>query len=138
MVAFLTTERSEVVPFFRAVRAEKRGREATPQGGRSPHSRVAKRPLGCWGVTLRSSVFSLEVAPNVNRFERNLVGMVFRPCPTIVFADFCNRPPGGRAIQHGRWKFVRFGHFGGILTLQRAHEGGKGPLEVAEGLLGTP
>ena len=30
---FLTTERSEVVPFFRAVRAEKRGREATPQGG---------------------------------------------------------------------------------------------------------
>ena len=34
---FLTTERSEVVPFFRAVRAEERGREATPQGGRSPH-----------------------------------------------------------------------------------------------------
>ena len=26
---FLTTERSEVVPFFRAVRARKKGREAT-------------------------------------------------------------------------------------------------------------
>ena len=34
----LTTERSEVVPFLRAVRARKRGREATPlQGGAAPH-----------------------------------------------------------------------------------------------------
>ena len=33
---------------------------------------------------------------------------------------------------------MRFGHFGGILTLKRANEGGKEPLEVAEGLLGTP
>ena len=33
---------------------------------------------------------------------------------------------------------MRFGPFGGILTLKWAHERGKGPLEVAEGLLGTP
>ena len=33
---FLTTERSEVVPFFRAVRAEKRGRKATPSMGAKP------------------------------------------------------------------------------------------------------
>ena len=35
---FLTTERSEVVPFLRAVRAMKRGHEATPQGGGAPPS----------------------------------------------------------------------------------------------------
>ena len=33
---------------------------------------------------------------------------------------------------------MRFGPFGGILTLKWAHERGKGPLEVGEGLLGTP
>ena len=35
----LTTERSEVVPFFRAVRTKKRGREATPPPGgvKPPH-----------------------------------------------------------------------------------------------------
>ena len=37
----LTTERSEVVPFFRAVRAKKTGREAIPKGGRSPPGREA-------------------------------------------------------------------------------------------------
>ena len=37
MVCLLTTERSEVVPFLRVVRAEKKGREATlPQGGEAP------------------------------------------------------------------------------------------------------
>ena len=46
----LTTERSEVVPFLRAVRAMKRGREATPQGGRSPPFMVAKRPYIARGL----------------------------------------------------------------------------------------
>ena len=36
-MSLLTTERSEVVPFFRAVRVEKRGHEATPMRGEAPH-----------------------------------------------------------------------------------------------------
>ena len=47
---FLTTERSKGVPFFRAVRVEKRGRKVTPpQGGEaSIHGReVIQFPLGC-------------------------------------------------------------------------------------------
>ena len=82
MKYYLTTERSEVVPFFRAVRAEERGREATPQGGRSPPSMVAKRPQSCCGLTLRSSVFLESFALNVNGFGRNLVGMIFGPFRT--------------------------------------------------------
>ena len=38
----LTTERSEVVPFLRAVRAEKRGHEATPTPGAKPSSLSGK------------------------------------------------------------------------------------------------
>ena len=64
----VTTEQSEVVPFLGAVRAKKKGREATPPWGAKPPPQVAKRPLlGC-GVTLRSSVSAVRVALNVNGF----------------------------------------------------------------------
>ena len=52
MKYYLTTERSEVVPFFRAVRAEKRGREATLQGGKAeppPHEGGRSPPTCPWG-----------------------------------------------------------------------------------------
>ena len=48
-----TTERSEVDPFFMAVRAEKRGREATshPWGVASP-TRHSPHSLGCEATTI--------------------------------------------------------------------------------------
>ena len=66
----LTTERSEVVPFFRAVRGRERGREATPPpcGGEAP-TKVAMRPFVGGGVPLRSWVFDQKVVLNVDRFE---------------------------------------------------------------------
>ena len=64
----LTTEQSEVIPFLRAVRAKKRGREATPQGGRRPPVRGREATV-CWGVTLRSPVFYGEVALNIIIFR---------------------------------------------------------------------
>ena len=55
---FLTTERSEVVPFFRAVRGrEREGCEATPPCGGEAPTKVAKRPFAGGGVPLRSWVF---------------------------------------------------------------------------------
>ena len=131
---WLTTERSEVVPFFRAVRAKKRGREATLPGGRSrPHlwSRSDLYGRGVTfslqGVPLRSPVFFNKVVPNVDRFGRNLAGMIFWSSPTEWFCRFCNWPPKGWVIKWQRQKNGRFGHFHLILTLQRAHEGHRGP-----------
>ena len=58
----LTTERSEVVPFLRAVRAMKRGREATPQGGRSPPFMVAKRPYIARGLPSIRQFFAKKLS----------------------------------------------------------------------------
>ena len=49
------------------------GREATPH---------------CWRARLRSLVFELKVALNVDRFGRNLVGMVFGISLKDCQADF--------------------------------------------------
>ena len=48
----LTTERSEVVPFFRAVRAEERGvaKRPPPLGGRSPPSGSRSDPSIAGGL----------------------------------------------------------------------------------------
>ena len=69
MLCLLTTERSEVVPFFRAVRGRERGREATPTCGGEAPNKVAKRPFVGGGVPLRSWVFDHKVVLNVDRFE---------------------------------------------------------------------
>ena len=60
---FLTTERSEVVPFLRGVWAKKSGREATP----SPDVRWAR---------LNSPVFHPKVVLNVDGFGQNLAGII--------------------------------------------------------------
>ena len=85
-----------MVPFFRAVRAEKRGREATPFPGGEAPSPGGKAPpiLGgrslpplLW-ARLRSLVFWGRVVLNVGGFGRNLVGMVFGTSPKDCQADF--------------------------------------------------
>ena len=43
-IDYLTTERSEVVPFFRAVRLRERGCGATPMGGEAPQTRSRSDP----------------------------------------------------------------------------------------------
>ena len=66
---FLTTEQSEVVPFFRAVRGRERGvaKRPPPCGGEAP-TKVAKRPFVGGGVPLRSWVFWSKVVLNVDGF----------------------------------------------------------------------
>ena len=66
-VRFLTTERSEVVPFFRAVRGRERGRKTPLCGGEVP-TKVVKRPFVGGGVPLRSWVFETQVVLNVDEF----------------------------------------------------------------------
>ena len=108
------------------------GREATPSPcggeersppirGRSPLSCKGRSPLplSCWGVRLRSSVFRVTFALNVNGFGRNLAGRDFGSSRIEWLRCFLNRPPGGRAIKHERRKNGRFGSFWGILRLLR-------------------
>ena len=78
MNILLTTERSEVVPFFRAVRTKKKGREATPMGAK-PLIRGREATPSLQGLAVRSSVFSTKVVQNVDGFGRKLVGTIFEP-----------------------------------------------------------
>ena len=58
-----------MVPFFRAVRVKKMGREAIPPPwGRSPPLKGREATLTLQGVALRSPVFANEVVLNVARF----------------------------------------------------------------------
>ena len=66
-------------PFFRAVRGRERGVAKRP---------TAKRPFVGGGVPLRSPVFNGKVIQDMGRFERNLAGMVFGPCPTARVGGF--------------------------------------------------
>ena len=75
---FLTTERSEVVPFFRAVRAKKRGREATPKGGEAPPSMVAKRPLTGGEAP---PIFGREATPRLLGGSPPFVSFLKENCP---------------------------------------------------------
>ena len=124
-----------MVPFFRAVRTEEGGCEATPQGGRSPPIDGREATLILQGVALRSYVFLANVALNVDRFGRNLAGMIFGQSRTNVLSCFLIWPPGGRVIKCGKQKNGIFGHFQEISKQKRVSEGARGPLEVAEDLL---
>ena len=96
---------------------EERSRSDPPRGAKPP-SLVAKRPPVCWGVALRSSVFDIEVAPNVDGFGWNLVGMVFGPSPTAGVVKFCDPPPGGWAIWRQRWEICVFSIIKGFIRYQ--------------------
>ena len=64
---FLTTEQSEVVPFFRAVQMEKRGRD-DPLGSEAPLPMGREATLSILGVGLRSSVSAGKLALNFDGF----------------------------------------------------------------------
>ena len=74
-------------PFSGRFRGE---REAPHCGGEAP-TKVANRPFVGGGVPLRSPVFNGKVIQNMGRFERNLAGMVFGPCPTSRVGGFAIR-----------------------------------------------
>ena len=98
--SFLTTERSEVVPFFRAVWArKKRGRSPpTPGGAQPPSSRGREATPILQGARLRSLVFSQKVALNIARFERNFAGMIFEHGPTVPRCWFAIRHQGAKLL----------------------------------------
>ena len=143
---FLTTERSEVVPFFRAVRAKERGREATlPTHTTSPHPsppRGAKPlPFGREAThTVRggtppfASFFPISI-PKCQQIWMKLGRKHLWSKPNKLIGRFCNAPPGGRAIGGRRCKFDSFADFAWISVITRAPLGGKRPPKEAVGSL---
>ena len=87
-----------MVPFFRAVRAEKKGREATSPGGEAPPLLGGVKPPPLLWARLRSLVFWGRVVLNVGGFGRNLVGMVFGTSPRDCQADFVIRHQGAELL----------------------------------------
>ena len=75
-----------MVPFFRAVRAKKRGREATPQGGEAPPSMVAKRPSGCRGY------------PSVRQFSQHKFPVCQQIWTKLGRNDLWDTPDGWRRL----------------------------------------
>ena len=85
-----------MVPFFRAVRVKEGGEGEAPWGrvatpslwGEAYLSQGRKATPHCWRARLRSLVFELKVALNVDRFRRNLAEMIFGTSPRDCQADF--------------------------------------------------
>ena len=107
----MASKPSEAVPFYRAVRAEKRGREATPPWAKPPpSSAVGKPPSCCRGFASVSQLLLTKLLLTLTDLvETGTGGLLVKPQRQLL--SFSILPPGGRAIKHERGKILVFWPF---------------------------
>ena len=83
-----------MVPFLRVVRAMKRGREATSQGGRSPPFMVAKRPYIARGLPSVRQFFRVKLSQTLMDWNETWQECSLNQAGRFAMAAFAYRHQG--------------------------------------------